>query len=206
VTIHSSLADFTNSVTQCERLIANAHKVDAEGNPLLPAIDQQQITVAAFLNLFIAWETFLEASLSKFMTGESTISGTPPVKYVSPPTQEHAKKITIGTMRFFDYANHENMKKIANLYFDSGYPFEPHISALYTELQDLRTMRNASAHVTSTTQTALEALATRIFGAPRPGIDLYVLLMSVDPRSPPNTVFVSYKDKLLAASSLIATG
>lgn len=63
------LADFRAEIAQCESLIANAHKVDATGVQVLPTIDQQQITVAAFLNMFIAWETFLEAALCEFMTG-----------------------------------------------------------------------------------------------------------------------------------------
>lgn len=50
------------------------------------------------------------------------------------------------------------------------------------EGEDLRTMRNASAHISSTTQTALESLAQRIFRTPRPGIVLYDLLMAADPK------------------------
>jgi hypothetical protein len=38
-------------------------------SPFLPPIDRQQITVAALLNMFIAWESFLEASLVELMTG-----------------------------------------------------------------------------------------------------------------------------------------
>ena len=81
-------------------------------------------------------------------------------------------------------------------YFANGYPYEPHLSAMHSDLDDLRTMRNASAHISSTTQAALEALFLRIFGAPSAGIALYNLLTSVDPRSTNGaTVFVTYKKK-----------
>jgi hypothetical protein len=83
----------------------------------------------------------------------------------------------------------------------------PHVSAIFSELNDLRTMRNASAHISSTTQSALEALAARIFGAPRPGITLYQLLMAIDPASATNdTVLVSYRKKLDVAAELITNG
>lgn len=94
-----------------------------------------------------------------------------------------------------------------NVYFQAGYPFEPHLGGIFSDLSDLRTMRNASAHISSTTQTAVEGLAVRIFGQPRVGINVYQLLTSVDPRSQSgDTVFVTYKDKLVVTAELIAQG
>jgi len=196
---------FQTDIAQCDQLIAHAHGVDAAGNPILPAIDRRQVTVAAFLNMFIAWETFLESAFAAYMTGESTTTGRIPVRHVSPPTVDAARAMVIGTQRYFDYGNHENVRKIARMFFQNGDPFEPHISGLIGDLADLRTMRNASAHITSTTQTALESLAMGIFGAPRPGIDLYTLLTSTDPRAPGAvTVLAAYRDKLLTGAVLIA--
>lgn len=202
-----TLTAFSAEITQCDDLIAHVHAVDAAGNAILPLLDRKQITVAAFLNMFIAWETFLEAAFAAYMTGEATMTGRLPVRYVSPPNTNVAKAMVIGTQRYFDYGNHANVKKVARMFFQNGDPFEPHISALIGDLADLRTMRNSSAHVTSTTQTALESLAVRLFGAPRPGIDLYQLLTSNDPRIPGGvTVFAAYRDKLLAGAALIAQG
>jgi hypothetical protein len=207
VPLAQTLADFQAGVSQCERLIANAHRMDANGAPMLPNIDQEQITVAAFLNMYLAWEAFLESSITKYMTGEIGINGNAPTKYVSPVNVDLAMKMIIGPMRFFDFANHHNVQKMVRIYFDQGAPYEPHISGVYSDLEDLRTMRNASAHISSTTQTALESLAQRIFRTPRPGIKLYELLTSIDPRSTTRgTVFVTYRDKLLAAAHLIAHG
>ena len=177
------LADFRASIAQCESLIANAHKTDSAGASLFSTIDQKQITIAALLNMFIAWERFLELSLTTLMIGGATLSGTSPVRYVVPPTLDTAREMIIGVMRYFDYANHDNMRKMATLYFNQGYPYEPHLSGISSELADLRAMRNASAHITSTTQTSLESLARRISGNPMSGIDLYQLLTMIDPRS-----------------------
>lgn len=166
------LAEFKASVAQCEALIVSAHKTDTGGIPLFPAIDQKLITIAAFLNMFIAWEKFLESSLTTLMIGGATLSGKSPTRYVVPRTLSTAREIVIGAMRYFDYANHDHMRKIVNLYFEQGYPYEPHLSAILSDLADLKTMRNASAHITSTTQTPLEGLAMRISGNPMLGINL----------------------------------
>jgi hypothetical protein len=208
VALGQILLDFKGSVAQCDILIANAHQTNGAGGPLLfPALDRQQITVAAFLNLFIAWETFLESSLSELMTGSPTTNGTVPTKYVSPLHAEAAREFVIGVRPYFDYGNHEYVKKLVRMFFQNGYPFEPHLSAVFSELSDLRTMRNASAHISSTTQTALESLALRIKGQPQPGISLYQLLTMTDPRSAAGeTVFLVYKNKLVVTADLISTG
>ncbi|MFM0015863.1 hypothetical protein PQR46_28000 [Paraburkholderia sediminicola] len=202
-----TLATLRARAAQCDSLIANAHKADVAGVPLFPLLDRQQITVAAFLNLFVAWEGFLEDTLIELMSGNATISGAFPVRYVSPPTIDSARLLVIGVHRYFDYANHENVRRMVGMYFERGYPFEPHLSSINSDLADLRTMGNASAHITSTTQAALEGLAQRRLTTPQPGIDLYSLLTSVDPRSTAgNTIFAESREKLLAAAQLIANG
>lgn len=202
------LVDFKGSVTQCDSLIANAHQTNgAGGSFLFSAVDRQQITVAAFLNLFIAWEAFLESLLSEFMTGSLTTNGNAPVRYVSPPHPQAAREFVVGVRPYFDYGNHDNVRKVIRMFFQNGYPFEPHLSGIFSELSDLRTMRNASAHISSTTQTALESLALRIFGQPQAGIGLYQLLTMIDPRSAANeTVFLAYKNKLVVTAELISSG
>lgn len=206
-----SLVDILNAfradVRQCDDLIAHVHALDRAGNAILPLLDRRQVTVAAFLNMFIAWETFLESAFVAYMTGEATTSGRLPVRYVFPQNSDAAKAMVIGTQRYFDYGNHENVKKVARMFFENGEPFEPHISSLIGELADLRTMRNSSAHVTSSTQTALESLAVRLFGVPRPGIDLYQVLTSNNPRTHGGiTILAAYRDKLLVGATLIAKG
>lgn len=205
--VSAALAQFNASVAQCQSLIINTHGVGATGNHILPATDRQQITVAAFLNMFIAWETFLEATVAALLSGSPTTNGNMPVKYASPANTDAAKKMIIGTYRFFDYANHQNFIKMVEIYFEDGKPFQPHINSIYSKLDDLRAMRNASAHVTSTTQAGIDSLAARLLGRPAQRIDLYALLTATNPADPQGgTIFKSYQDTLIVTANLIATG
>lgn len=204
--IAQALADFQARVAQCESLIANAHKLDAEGANFMPEIDRQQVTTAAFLNLFIAWETFLETTLAEILRGSPMIGGAQPVKYASPPDIEAARAMVIGTQRYFDYGNHHFVGKIAAIYLQNGEPLQPHLNAIFSDLEDLRVMRHASAHITSTTQSALETLALRVLAQPSIGIGLYELLTADDPSAPGQTVFETYKAKLVVTAELIAQG
>lgn len=205
--IAGAVASLKAKAAQCDSLIASAHRVGVNGAPLFVAAEQDMITVAGFLNLFVAWEEFLETAMSQFMIGILTLSGNAPVRYATPPDVEVAKRMLIGVNKYVDFANHDVVRKMAALYFQNGYPFEPHLSGIATDLADLRTMRNASAHLSSTTQRALESLAQRIFGVPHPGITLYAMLTAVDPRSAAGaTVFAEARDKLLATAQAVANG
>lgn len=200
------LTRFNADVAQCDVLFASAHHLDANGALVFSEATRSQITQAAFLNLFIAWESFLEDALANFMVGHPTLNATKPVKYVSPRTVADAKALVIANSRYFDYANIGFVRNLAGLYFRQGYPFEPHLSASTTDISDMRTMRNATAHISSSTQKALEALAQRIFNVPKPGISVYTMLTTTVPGPSGDVVFTVYRDKLLAAAQLIATG
>lgn len=207
MTLGATLAAFQAESAQCAALITSAHRLDAAGVPLFTVAEREVITTAAFLNTFKLWERFLEESIAKYLSGKRAIGGGYVKKRASPVDEGEARKMLIGIMRFFDYANHENVKTMAAIYFDGGSPYEPHLSAIFADLGDLRTMRNAAAHISSTTQAALEGLAQRIFTIPQPNITLYDMLLRADPRSATGeTVFASYQAKLLATAELIARG
>lgn len=206
--ISVSLSNFLRDVAQCDSLLSSAHAVHASGNLIFSQRDREQITVAAFLNLFIAWEEFLEAAFNDFMLGDRTLGGTLPVRFVFPVSRVHSSGLMLHLNRFFDYSSHDYVRKIAKLYFENGYPFESAISALNSDLSDIKTIRNACAHLSSTTRSALEGLAGRILGQPQPGISVYDLLISIDPGSSGQnaTVYESFRDKLIAAATMIANG
>jgi hypothetical protein len=204
--LSDALLDFKNATHQVDALIANAHRKDFQNNYIFPESDRHQITVAAFLNLFIAWEAFLERSFTLLMSGASTLNGKFPHKFVSPSDPESALNMLIGVQKYFDFGNVENVRKIAKVYFLDGVPFEPALSSIFTDLCDLRTMRNASAHISASTRTPLESLANRIMGMPQVGITLYELILANLPRTSNETVLTNYRDKLIAAAELITHG
>jgi hypothetical protein len=208
MTIAQSLNEFNSNVAQCDSLIVTAHRSDSAGNGFFPQRDREQITVGAFLNLFIAWEAFIETALCDFMMGSVTVGGTRPKRHVRPPNRAHSSRMVIHTQRYFDYANHNNVQRMASLFFADGYPFVEPLRSIDAELADLKSIRNACAHLSSTTTASLEALAGRIMGQPQPGISVYRLLTSVNERNrgTGTTVYSMYRDILRAAATLIARG
>jgi hypothetical protein len=138
------------------------------------------------------------------MVGHSTINGHLPVRRVIPVTTADARQLVKGMSSYFDYANHGNVRSLALMYFDQGYPYEPYLSSIYQDLSDLKTIRNSCAHITASTSLPLQGLATRIAGQPVAGLNVYKLLtMTV---AGGDTVLETYKRKLLVTAELIAKG
>lgn len=199
---------FKEKIVQCDDLVAHAHQIHpVTGEGLLTQRDREQVTVAAFLNMFIAWEEYLESTLCLFLTGSSTMSGAIPGRFASPTDATHAAAMIIGVNRFFDYGNHDNFARVVEIYLEGGRPYQPHLKSIKSALDDIRIIRNASAHVSSTTQKALDNLALRLLGKAGAAVSLYGLLTAPDPRSPAHgTIFQFYKDTLISAADLIAGG
>lgn len=202
------LAAFRAALAHAHDLVSAAHRVDAAGAPLWNTAQQEAITEAAYLGLFIAWEAYLEGALIDYMLGEQSIRGRAIARWVSPASSNAACAMLIGTQKYVDYANPDIVRKLAKIMLAAGGPFEQVLSGIHADLLDMKTIRNATAHFTSTAATSLEALANRKLGAPqRSGITPYQLLVAIDPdpAAPAGSTFLlSYSRTLEAAAVAIA--
>ncbi len=131
--------------------------------------------------MFVAWESFIEASFTKFLCGEPSTTGLQIVCCATPRDLEHAQKMVIGVMKYVDWSHPEVIRKLAAIYFEDGHPFSTLISAIQSDLFDLRTIRNAAAHITSTTTHQLDALGQRKLRRPCLNIGVPAILMPWTP-------------------------
>ena len=194
--LNQVLSDYRSGINQVNNLISFAYQQDANQNYIHSRFIQEFTTTSAFLKMFIHWEAFLEQAFVEYMMGELSITGTLVQCCVSPANKEHAHKILIGTQRYVDWANYDIVIQLADLFFLDGEPFKRNLSAIREGLMDLRTIRNAAAHLSSTTQPRLDALASRKFSRPSSGVSVPDLIMALDPDSPPgttNTFLQSYQ-------------
>ncbi|QJW90499.1 hypothetical protein HNV11_14480 [Spirosoma taeanense] len=192
-----SLNTFRASVAEANGFIALAFQQDASGAYVLPQNQRDFISDSAFLKLFIAWETFLEHSFIKYMLGEPSILGTVIVRYVQPIDEQHAHKLLIGTQKYVDWSNPDIVKRLCNLFFDRANPFDTFISSMMTDLFDLKTVRNAAAHLTSTTRQQLDSVGTRRLRRPCVNLNVSDFIFAVDPLSATgDTILTTYLNKL----------
>lgn len=207
MSLMDSLTTFRVSVVEANSFIDLAFQQDGVGNYVLPQNQREFMTDSAYLKLFIAWETFLENSFIKYMLGEPSILGRAITRYVQPRDEKHANSLLIGTQKYVDWSNPEIVKRLCNLHFAPGNPFDTFISSMMTDLFDLKTIRNAAVHLTSTTRPQLDSLGTRKLKRSCNNLKVSDLIFAVDPDSASNeTVLTTYLNKLDVSAEGIANG
>jgi len=202
-----ALTTFRGAVAEANSFITLAFKQDTSGNYILSANQQDFLTDSAYLRVFIAWETFLENTFVRYMLGEHSILGNIVTSYVRPLDDQHANRLLIGTQKFVDWSDPQTVKKLCNLYFSPGNPIDTFVSSMASDLSDLKTIRNAAAHLSSTTRKQLDALGTRKLKKTCTNLKVSDYILAVDPVSKTNdTILTSYLNLLDVCAEGIANG
>ncbi|MBK9719982.1 MAG: hypothetical protein IPO78_11095 [Saprospiraceae bacterium] len=202
-----SLTNFRVSVAEANSFIALAFQQDGAGNYVLPQNQREFISDSAYLKLFIAWETFLENSFIQYMLGEPSVLGHAVIRYVQPIDEQHANKLLIGTQKYVDWSNPEIVKRLCNLYFAADNPIGTFVSSMMADLFDLKTVRNAAAHLTTTTRQQLDSVGTRKLKRACTDLKVSDFIFAVDPDSTiSETILTTYLNKLDISAEGIANG
>lgn len=209
MSLASHLAKFMSDIKSVNNTISIIHNHDNAGNFIFNGDQRQFVTEASYLKFFISWETFLESSFLDYLLGVSSITGNAPKRYIKPRDSTHAQEIILlfGNQKYFDWSVPENIRRIAKAAFENGFVFDNAIPPINTELLDLKTIRNAAAHLSSTTCRQLESLGQRILQKPCLNIKPYDLLVSINPSSNDGeTIFQTYVKTLEFVAIQIANG
>jgi len=198
------LNQYRNTVLNARQYVSDAFKQNPDGTYVYDEAHRDFIVDAAILKFFIAWETFLESIFKCFLLGERTTEGTIVATCVNARNEQHAEKLLIGINRYFDWANPENVRTLSKLYLEENNPIDCSLKNIYSDLSDLRTIRNAAAHMVETTIKPLEALAQRKTGRMQVGIKPNSLIFMIE--SGTKTYWDYYQQILDIAAENIAKG
>ncbi len=199
-TIITTYRDAVNKATQ---YMQAAYAKNGDGGYMYSQEHQRFIVDASVLKFFIAWETFLESVFSAFLLKKQTLQGTYVNTFVTAVDFEHAKKLLVGTNTYFDWANPDKVITLSKLYLGEINPIYNAVASIKSDLFDLKTIRNAAAHLSSTTQKSLESMVQRKTGRLAIGIKPADFMISTYN----GTVYwYYYKDLLDAAAESIANG
>jgi hypothetical protein len=204
-----SLAVFRASVAEASNFISIIIQKYASGAYKFPAPLRRFVVESSFLRIFIAWETFLEDVFMKYMMGEEPIVTPIAHRYATPIDLTHAKSFLIGlnSRQFIDWSTPDSIRKLSLIYFGPANILNDTIGAIYTDFLNLKTIRNAAAHMSSSTSSKLDVLATNIMGSPQAGISASRLLLWINPVPPVPETLISYYINILDTSAeLIVNG
>jgi len=197
--------DFQRNISEAQSHIQNAFSVENNGQYIFNKQFRDFVVEAVIVKIYISWESFLEKCFEGYAMHEPSVSGINYVRYANPIDSDHARRMALGNQRFIEWGNPSIVLTLCGLYFDGGEPFKSVIAGINNDLINLRNVRNAAAHLSSTTQRSLEAAATKILGVPSPGITVSDLVLSKHPDSQTDeTILEVYIKTLDAAVCAIA--
>lgn len=198
------LTQYRNTVMDARQYVSDAFKQKSDGSYVYDEAHRGFIVDAAILKFFIAWETFLESIFKCFLLGERTTDGTIVATCVNARNEQHAGKLLVGISKYFDWANPEYVCTLSKLYLEENNPIDCSLKSIFNDLYDLRTIRNAAAHMVETTRKPLESLAQRKTGRMQVGIKPYAFVLMME--SGTKTYWDYYQQILDITAENIAKG
>lgn len=166
--------------------------------PFISTARRDAITELAFLRAFLAWESFLEQSFMLYMLGRKAPGAAAPARYAFPPSLTHASEWVVPEGRSYaTWTDPAHVRVRAERFFHNGRPFAATLSANQNTLNEARTLRNAIAHASSSTQQKFENLVRQKLRTLPPSSTVGSFLGLTVPRSsPPQSFFEFYTDQL----------
>lgn len=205
MTTAECLSNYRQSVINSQTYMSSAFSTKPDGSYLYDADHQRFIVDAAFLKFYIAWETFLESIFSSYLLGELTTEGTVVPKCITARDAKHASEILVGTNTYFDWSNPELVRKLSKLFLEEDNTIGANILSIQNDLFDLKTIRNAAAHITTTTQTKLDGVASRLLGHQQYNTTVAGLILVNRPGTT-FTIFEYYKNTLDVTAECMCKG
>jgi len=204
--VDSKLAEFNARLDDSLLLATDANSFnEIRGGHLRPIRHKRicQINEMAFLDMFLAWEDFLEESFIRYMCGAVTITRYRPKVSVAPVNLDHALRFFIVKPRdYVEWSSGQQVIERAEMVFHDGEPYKSSIRPSLTDLDDMRQIRNAIAHHSGASLRKFETVVRRLLGSRPRGLNpgLFLGLTHVGTGK---TYIEHYKDVLSVAASRI---
>jgi hypothetical protein len=109
------------------------------------------------MQIFLAWEIFLEKSFLLYLNGACDLKGNTYVKYALPCDTDHAYNMVKGTKQYPDWTNINEINTLSNIYFENTGPYSL-LSTNPIELAQVKTIRNKISHVSEKSTRAFNSL------------------------------------------------
>jgi hypothetical protein len=159
--LKAARTEIQRSITGFQSTISWITVKDPQGGYTYSEVLRDFIIESAFLKLFVAWESFLEATFIAYLMGNQPRTGVPVTRFATPQSIDAANKMLVGTQRFVDWANPEIVMRLASLFFRDGFPVRYALASAHQDLVDMKVVRNACAHLSRTTKPAFDQITSR---------------------------------------------
>jgi len=203
------LRDFDQGISQSQHLAAAAHvwilPTYGPSNPKFTTKHQNMLIELAFLKCFLAWERFLEESFILYLMGKKSPRRFAPKRFIEPPTREYAIQLVLPEGRqYANWDDPETVQSRAQRFFIKGGPYKSVLSANAYLFKELRVIRNAMVHHSSSSQGKFQGLVRQKIGALPLKMNVGTFLSTTQPNSnPPISFLDDYLNRMICAAKQI---
>jgi len=129
-----------------------------------------------FMQIFLAWETFLEKSFISYLQNATDLQGTSYNRYGAPQDDIHAYNMIKGTKNYPDWTNISDVICLSNIYFDSAGAYAV-LSSFSPEIEAIKTIRNRISHVSEKSVRQFNNLLARNIAQTDLNVGDYLMLL-----------------------------
>lgn len=142
-----ALNELYRTLQDCRKLAADAYRWSLPGShPHISRARAESINELAFLRACIAWEAFLEESFILYVMGKRSPKGRAPTRYTIPTQRNLVEQLIIPEKHKYAGWSEGDVNRRSVRFFRNGYPFAPALRARQVAFEEMRTIRNATAH------------------------------------------------------------
>ena len=149
-TIQEVYDGFIEKYTDCNNLLANStilYQNKVQHNGCIYNFKMHSAIVEhCFMQIFLAWEFFLEKSFLLYLNNACDMKGETYVRYGLPVDNEHAYSMVKGMKQYPDWTNLNEINTLSNIYFKDSGPYNL-LTSNPVELAHIKTIRNKISHV-----------------------------------------------------------
>jgi hypothetical protein len=155
---------------------------------------RETVTRLAFLQVFLAWEAFLEESFILYLLGKKPPIGPQPKRLdYRPTTRKQAFRYIVGDRNYADWTKIGDLRDRSKKYFVLGKPFTDAFIGEQINFEEMAVIRNAIAHSSTAAQERFKTLVrSKLLGSCPPNLTIGGFLATSLPGVSPPQSFLEY--------------
>lgn len=214
VSLASVRAEFNNRLQSSLNLVARLQDYrirEANRVRTLSPAERHRLAEMAWIQMFLAWEEFLEESFVRHLLGARSPRGPRAHPLVIVRSLEQTRKLILGEGRsYLDWTEPDKLIGRSALFFRDGEPYRTAITSASLHLRRMKTVRNQIAHRSQAAAEKYKGLLLELYGPGRRFNPGHILLSPPPQRALPAqggqgvaTLFALYHSILAAIAEQI---
>ena len=177
---------FSSDITAFERLfdsVVALRPASKHSSSPMSWRQSSELIEGIFMKFYVRWEDYQESVFLAYLMGKPRSNGRVVRAHFVPRDTKHARQVYLDRRGFSDWTAPEVVLERSDLLLHNGGPFRRALASRTSELQELKTLRNAIAHNSGPARKSFEKLVRNRLTYMPPNTTPGTFLTSILPRT-----------------------